>query len=155
MVGTNPSCTHEEIAASRVSPSQPLIFQFYKNSDDAIAERFIRRIEKLEYKAIFLTVDAPVLGKRERDERAPFEQEDEESEHPSVYNESSGEKEIDSADGSVSSTFSKQDDPNKSWDKVKIMSPRVSPIHTDLKTIPWLRSITSLPIVLKGQSESD
>jgi len=140
MVGTNPSCTHEEIAAARVSSSQPLVFQFYKNPDDIVAERLIQRIESLGYKAIFLTVDAPVLGKRERDERAPFEQEDEEVGEPAVFDESAFENDLDATDGSVASAFSKQDDPDKSWDK----------------TIPWLRSITSLPIVLKGiQSVED
>lgn len=120
MVGTNPSCTHEEIADARVSSSQPLMFQLYKNPDDSIAERLIRRIVRLGYRAIFLTVDAPVLGKRERDERAPFEQEDEESEGPAVYQEPEGDGEVEGEylDGSVASAFSKQDDLDKSWDKV-------------------------------------
>jgi L-lactate dehydrogenase (cytochrome) len=118
MVGTNPSTPHPEIAASRTWPSQPLFFQFYKNSDDRIAESMIRKIEDLGYSAIFLTVDAPILGKRERDERAPFEEADEESEVPAVWD---GLEEIDDPNRSISSAFSKQDDPNKTWEKVILL----------------------------------
>jgi len=122
MVGTNPSCSHDEIVSARLTQDQPLFFQFYKNSDDAVAEKLIRKIDHLGYNAIFLTVDAPVLGKRESDERAPFEAEDEERGGPLEHQE---DEKVDEAhdmdvgqDTSVASAFSKQDDPDKTWEKV-------------------------------------
>lgn len=123
MVGTNPSCTYEEIVSARTSTFQPLFFQLYKNANDSIAEKLVRRIENLGFKAIFLTVDAPVLGKRERDERAPFEQEDEENDgEGAVFDESKDDAELERLDGSVASAFSKQDDPDKTWSKVHLQT---------------------------------
>ena len=72
MVSSNASLSCEEIAVARVSPDQPLFFQLYKHSDEKALER-IREIERLGYGAIFLTVDAPIPGYRERDIRAPYE----------------------------------------------------------------------------------
>ena len=62
--------------ASRVSPSQTLFFQLYKKKDNKEAEKRIRTVEALGYKAIFLTVDAPFPGNRERDVQALWETED-------------------------------------------------------------------------------
>lgn len=76
MVSTNSSLSYAEISAARVSPDQPLFFQLYKHVSDVIAEKRIREIEGLGYKAIFLTVDALVPGNRELDIRAPHYLED-------------------------------------------------------------------------------
>lgn len=72
MVSSNASLSYAEIAASRVSPDQVLFFQLYKHSKDAALQR-VREIEQLGYKAIFLTVDAPFPGNRERDARSGWE----------------------------------------------------------------------------------
>ena len=79
MVSSNASLSVEEVANARVKPDQPIWFQLYKHSDEKAVER-IREIEKLGYGAIFLTVDAPVVGHRERDIHAPFVLEDQERE---------------------------------------------------------------------------
>jgi lactate 2-monooxygenase len=44
----------------------PKMFQFYWSSDDAIAKSFLDRAEQAGYDAIVVTVDAPILGWRER-----------------------------------------------------------------------------------------
>ena len=44
----------------------PKMFQFYWSSDDAIAKSFLDRAEAAGYDAIVVTVDAPILGWRER-----------------------------------------------------------------------------------------
>lgn len=44
----------------------PKYFQFYWSSDPDIARSFLRRAEDSGYDGIFLTVDAPILGWRER-----------------------------------------------------------------------------------------
>ena len=80
MVSSYSSLSSGEISAARVSPSQPLFFQLYKRRADELAERRVKEVEALGYKAIFLTVDALIPGHRERDIRAPFELEDQERE---------------------------------------------------------------------------
>lgn len=76
MVSSNASLSFSEIAASRVTPDQVLFFQLYKHKNNDIALQRIREVEQLGYKAIFLTVDAPVTGNRERDVRAAWEVEE-------------------------------------------------------------------------------
>jgi L-lactate dehydrogenase (cytochrome) len=55
-----------------VSPTQPLFFQLYKKRDDSEAEELVKEVESMGYSAIFLTVDAIVAGRRDRDIKAPF-----------------------------------------------------------------------------------
>jgi L-lactate dehydrogenase (cytochrome) len=50
-----------------------LFFQLYVNTDRAASERQLAEAEKLGIKGIFVTVDAPVPGKREADERVTAE----------------------------------------------------------------------------------
>ena len=76
MVSSNSSCSAAEIAAGRVSPSQPIFFQLYKPADPKVAEARVGEIEQLGYSAIFLTVDAPVPGNREKDVRAGWQTEE-------------------------------------------------------------------------------
>lgn len=51
------------------APAQPLFFQLYVNRNRSVAADLIRKINKLDMDAIFMTGDAPVGGKRERDMR--------------------------------------------------------------------------------------
>jgi L-lactate dehydrogenase (cytochrome) len=78
IVSTNASFSASEIAAARVSPDQTLFFQLYKKRDDSEAEKLVREVEALGYRAIFLTVDAIIAGRRDRDIKAPFVLEDQE-----------------------------------------------------------------------------
>ncbi|KAM5350967.1 hypothetical protein ACJ41O_003690 [Fusarium nematophilum] len=54
-------------------PSQPFFFQLYVNSDHQKTVELLQTVRNLGVKAIFVTVDAPVPGKREADERAAQE----------------------------------------------------------------------------------
>lgn len=65
---TSPSQSHESIFGARTSARQPLFFQLYAHRDKAKAEALVRRAEALGAAAFFLTVDSPVLGRRERDD---------------------------------------------------------------------------------------
>jgi len=93
----------------------------------------VRAVEEAGYKAIFLTVDAIVAGSRERDIRNPWILEDEERGGSPVYSE-----EMPSLDGAnhlgTAGALTANDDRDMSWER----------------TIPWLRSITKLPIAIKG-----
>ncbi|KAK7694509.1 hypothetical protein QCA50_001695 [Cerrena zonata] len=145
MVSSNASLSYAEIAAARVSPDQPLFFQLYKHKDQSLALKRIREVEALGYNAIFLTVDAIVAGNRERDVRAGWTEEDVEA----IAEEQQGKgkkgelprkktdmEELESAidvKGTAGALVA-NDDRDMTWEE----------------TIPWLRSVTKLPIVIKG-----
>ncbi|PBK77212.1 cytochrome b2 [Armillaria solidipes] len=131
MVSSNASFSYAEIAAA-ANPSQPLFFQFYKFNDDTTAEKRVREVEKLGYKAIWLTVDAIVAGKREIDIKSPWELETIENGTPTYHSDLDSLELVDET-GTAGALVSK-DDQNMTWEK----------------TIPWLRSLTNLPIVIKG-----
>ncbi|KAF5377509.1 hypothetical protein D9615_005284 [Tricholomella constricta] len=134
MVSSNASLSYEEIMAA-ASPSQPIFFQLYKNTNDDVAEKRVRDVEKLGYKSIWLTVDAIVAGNREKDIRSPWALDDIESGRTAFH--------VDAVDGAVEDSdvglgiagaLVASDDRDMTWEK----------------TIPWLRRITKLPIVIKG-----
>ncbi|KAG7876735.1 hypothetical protein KL938_004348 [Ogataea parapolymorpha] len=72
MISTLASNSLEEIAAARV-PGATQWFQLYVNEDRNVAFEMVKKAEKLGIKAIFVTVDAPSLGNREKDARVKFE----------------------------------------------------------------------------------
>ena len=147
MVSSNASLSYAQIAEARMHPSQPLFFQLYKHRDNKIAEQRVREVIELGYNAIFLTVDAVVAGNRERDIRAPFELEEQE-------------REAEKADEAKSGAQAAADKPAKQGSKdgedVNLLGTAGALVANDdldltwEKTIPWLRSITKLPIVIKG-----
>jgi L-lactate dehydrogenase (cytochrome) len=53
-----------------VSADQSFFFQLYVNKDRRKSEELLAQVKALGIKAIFVTIDAPVPGKREADERA-------------------------------------------------------------------------------------
>ena len=59
----------EEIAAAADAPRW---FQLYVYKDRAVTEELVNRAVKAGYKALCLTADTPVLGRRERDGRNAF-----------------------------------------------------------------------------------
>ncbi|KAJ7264875.1 FMN-dependent dehydrogenase-domain-containing protein [Mycena haematopus] len=130
LVSSNASMSYAEIIQA-VSPSQPLFFQLYKYRDDAVAAKRVREVERLGYKAIFLTVDALVLGNREKDMKSPWVMEDLERGYPKVHVEDTDEA---AATFGTSGALSVHADLDMTWEK----------------TIPWLRSVTKLPVVIKG-----
>lgn len=164
MVSSNASLSYSQIAEARVSPSQPLFFQLYKHKDNKTAEARVREVVELGYNAIFLTVDAIVPGNRERDVRAGWEQEDVEqiaeeggskskSDLPRKRDDMK-ELEMDVDVRGTAGALIANDDLNMTWKKVRVLAfthlPRYSLTLERVQTIPWLRSITKLPIVIKG-----
>lgn len=59
----------EQVMESRVSNKQPLFFQLYVNKDIKKSVEAVKRAENAGVQAIWITVDSPVVGKREMDER--------------------------------------------------------------------------------------
>ena len=130
MVSSNASLSPEQIAAARVTADQPLFFQLYKHKDNEKALERVRNIEALGYNAIFLTVDAPVAGNRERDIRAPFELEEQEREGEEETSrddeggkaletgKDKGQDEVELDVLGTAGALLKNDDTDMSWEKV-------------------------------------
>lgn len=122
MIPTLASCSFDEIVDARQG-DQVQWLQLYVNADRAITERIVRHAEARGCKGLFITVDAPQLGRREKDMRSKFVD--------SGSNVQSG-QETDTSQGAARA-ISSFIDPSLSW-----------------ADIPWFRSITKMPIVLKG-----
>ena len=62
------------VAVSEVAQQAhgPLWFQWYKQADIEASTRLLREVETAGYEAIVLTVDAPVNGMRNQEQRAQF-----------------------------------------------------------------------------------
>ncbi|KAJ5738950.1 hypothetical protein N7493_002105 [Penicillium malachiteum] len=103
------------------SLGNPYFMQMCVLKDRAITIQLLERAEKAGYKALFLSVDVPVLGKRLNEYRNEFRI-PEDMTYPNIL--SSG------ADTSDRTDY----DPTLDWESA----------------IPWLRKHTSLPIWLKG-----
>ena len=124
MIPTLASCSFDEIVdAKRDDQTQWL--QLYVNKDRAITKRIVEHAEKRGCKGLFITVDAPQLGRREKDMRSKF------SDVGSNIQNTGGEN-VDRSQGAARA-ISSFIDPSLSW-----------------KDIPWFLSITRMPILLKG-----
>jgi 4-hydroxymandelate oxidase len=129
VVSTVASCTLEEIAGTGVSRW----FQLYLQRDRAKTEELVRRADAAGYTALVLTVDAPVLGRRERDERNNLVFPPE----VRMANLEDGALPVAESGSSQPLHFS-QMKAVETWDDVA-----------------WLRSLTSMPLVLKGVLNGD
>ena len=69
MLPTLASCSLDEMAAEAKLVGQTCFFQLYVNSNRTVCEEIVRNAEAAGCKALFITVDAPQLGRRERDMR--------------------------------------------------------------------------------------
>ncbi|CAG7562759.1 unnamed protein product [Fusarium equiseti] len=104
----------------------PFFLQLYVNSHRAKTTELLNRARSLGIKAIFVTVDAPVPGKREADERAP--------QAVVIKSEMSGSESSKDGKGSgLGRLMGQYIDKSLSWDDLE-----------------WIRRESSVPIVLKG-----
>ncbi|KAK0643539.1 FMN-dependent dehydrogenase-domain-containing protein [Cercophora newfieldiana] len=122
MIPTLASCSFDEIVDA-AAPGQVQWLQLYVNKDRAITQRIVEHAEKRGCKGLFITVDAPQLGRREKDMRSKFTDPGSNVQAGQATDNSQG------AARAISSFI----DPALSW-----------------ADIPWFRSITKMPIVLKG-----
>ncbi|KAK1924732.1 putative L-lactate dehydrogenase [Papiliotrema laurentii] len=122
IISSNASCSLDEMQAAR-SPGQPLFFQLYINRNRSIATDLLKKINSLGMDAIFLTGDAPVGGKRERDLRLKGE-----FEGPA-----GGVSEKSDDTKGVSQAMFAGVDPNVNWEDIK-----------------WIKSVSDKPVIVKG-----
>ncbi|KAJ5452502.1 FMN-dependent dehydrogenase [Penicillium cf. griseofulvum] len=123
MIPTLASCSFDEIVDAKQG-DQVQWLQLYVNKDREITRKIVQHAEKRGCKGLFITVDAPQLGRREKDMRSKFSD-------PGSNVQSGGDN-IDRSQGAARA-ISSFIDPALSW-----------------KDIPWFKSITKMPIVLKG-----
>ncbi len=115
----------EDVAAASEGPRW---FQLYCYRDRAITRELVERTEAAGFVALCVTVDLPLPGPRERDARNRFKV------PPHVRVANLAHLVPDNADGSALLKYiSDQFDPALTWEALE-----------------WLRSLTRLPIVVKG-----
>ncbi|CAR26605.1 ZYRO0B13728p [Zygosaccharomyces rouxii] len=130
MVSTLASCSLEEVVNAG-KEDQIRWFQLYMNEDRSVVDQMISSAEKLGYKGIFVTVDAPGLGNREKDTKVKFSSQ---AGPLSVKKKEKEDKGKDNGESSGASKYlSKFIDPSFDWD--------------DLVEV---KKKTKLPIVIKG-----
>ncbi|PWN97630.1 hypothetical protein FA09DRAFT_330297 [Tilletiopsis washingtonensis] len=120
-ISANASVSLDEMLTARIA-GQPLMYQLYVNRDRAASEKILRHVEASGVNAVMLTVDAPVMGKRERDMRCKGE----------VVSVGGGTGTSSEAKG-VAQAISQYIDADLSWD-----------------IIDWYHSVCKLPLFLKG-----
>lgn len=124
MMPTLASCSLDEMMQAAL-PNQSQWFQVYVNANRTLTKSIIEKAQSKGVKAICVTIDAPQLGRREKDMRVKFE-----DDAPDLQKD--GEIEMKRNEGAARaiSTFI---DPSLCW-----------------ADVPWLRSICKVPLVLKG-----
>jgi 4-hydroxymandelate oxidase len=126
-LSTVSSVALEEVASS--APSAPRWFQLYCFPERPDTEALIARAHRAGYRAIVLTVDAPILGRRERDLRNGFTVPEGMAAHPA------GQPEAGAGQWPLSSLIGL---PALSW-----------------PDLSWIRRASPLPLVLKGIVRGD
>ena len=121
----------EEVAES--SGSGLRWFQLYIYKDRQLIKDLVLRAERAGYKALVITIDTPIMGKRLADERNRFDL----PKHLSLPNI------IDALPRSTVTTKEQVSELHLYASEIKDTS-----INWDI--IDWLHGITKLPIVLKG-----
>ncbi|KAF2255081.1 hypothetical protein BU26DRAFT_527938 [Trematosphaeria pertusa] len=127
-ISTNASFTMAEITASVQPDSIPFFFQLYVNKDRAASEALLKDAERNGIKGVWFTIDGPVQGKREGDERVKVE-----SATFAKAAMSGATATNDTKGGGLGRTMGGYIDATFSWED-----------------IAWLRKATKLPIVAKG-----
>ncbi|TVY52121.1 Cytochrome b2, mitochondrial, partial [Lachnellula cervina] len=122
MIPTLASCSFDEIMDA-AEGDQVQWMQLYVNKDREITKKIVQHAESRGCKGLFITVDAPQLGRREKDMRSKF---------TDVGSNVQGGAATDNSQGAARA-ISSFIDPGLSW-----------------KDIPWFQSITKMPIILKG-----
>ncbi len=127
------SNTTLETVAEQAPPS-PRWFQLYAFKDRGLTTELARRAEAAGYGAIVLTVDAPVLGRRERDVRNSFSLPE-----PLTVASVAGRGAVEGkGESGLAAYFEAQLDPSLSWSDVE-----------------WLVGVSGLPVVVKGVHRAD
>ncbi|KAI0688164.1 glyoxylate dehydrogenase [Cerioporus squamosus] len=124
MIATLASCSFDDIIDA-AAPGQVFFLQLYVNRDREITRKYVQHAEKRGVKGLFITVDAPQLGRREKDMRMKF------------------------VDDGAGAEVQKGQEVKKDQGVARAISSFIDP-SLSWKDIPWFKSITKMPIILKG-----
>ena len=120
-----------------VATSAPKWFQCYIYRDRGVTRALLERAREVGYRAIVLTVDAPMLGRRERDVRNGFHL-PEGLRLPNADLAGEGELSELSGDSALAQHLARTHD--------SALTP---------KDVAWIRDLTGLPVVVKGIVRGD
>ncbi|MGQ4648868.1 alpha-hydroxy-acid oxidizing protein [Lyngbya aestuarii] len=112
-------------------------FQLYVHRDRSLTQALVERAEANGFTALCLTVDAPVLGRRERDQRNQFTLPPE-MELANLTTMANLEIPQTEGESGLFTYFTQQLDPGLTW-----------------RDVEWLQSLTKLPVVVKGILRGD
>jgi 4-hydroxymandelate oxidase len=133
ILSTASTCSIEDVGAI----GGRLWFQLYVYSDRGLTKALVERAEAAGMKAMVLTVDAPILGRRERDLRNRFHLPDG-IRLANVPSSGSVPMPTGHGESGLAQHFASGIDASLTW-----------------KDLDWLRSITRLPMVIKGIVRGD
>ncbi|MDA0815732.1 MAG: alpha-hydroxy acid oxidase [Chloroflexi bacterium] len=134
VLSTLSTTTIEDVAAA--APGGHRWFQLYVFKDRGLTTDLVRRAEAAGYDGVVVTLDAPLLGRRERDARNRFTL----PEGLTAANLAGPLARIgsDGTDSGLFQFFASVLDPGLTWDDVE-----------------WLVSLTNLPVLVKGVVRGD
>jgi len=127
VVSTIATASIEEVASA--APAAPRWFQLYMAPEREISEHLIARAEAAGYRALCLTVDTPLLGRRERDVRNRF--------NPGMA--------LANFEGDIAWMPRTQSGSSFAVGASRLLDPSLT-----WETIRWMRGRTKLPIIVKG-----
>lgn len=130
ILSTMSSVSIEDVAAAADGPKW---FQLYCYTEKGVTERLVRRAEAAGFGALCLTVDVPRLGRRERDLRHVLEFPPDVIPQNFVQEIDMSSIPLKSQGSAISAYAASLMDQTLTWE-----------------TIGWLKSITSMPVIVKG-----
>lgn len=129
VVSTAANYSLEQVAAA--APDAPRWFQLYVYRDREVTRDLVQRAAAAGYKALCVTVDTPLVGRRERDVRNHF------TLPPGLrlanFEAATANMPTSDSDSGLAAYVASLWEPSFTW-----------------KDLEWLQSLSSLPIVLKG-----
>ncbi|KAI9497419.1 FMN-dependent dehydrogenase-domain-containing protein [Zychaea mexicana] len=131
MIPTLACYSLDDLVEARVHSDQPQWFQLYVDTDRKVTQRIVQQAEAKGVKGLFITVDLAGIGRREKYLRQKYKQENFEN------TQSSDDHKSKSSGSTTSAPVNKRRgtlvDPSLNW-----------------SDIAWFKSITKMPIILKG-----
>lgn len=122
----------EEVATAR--EDKPYWFQLYVHRDRGLTRSLVERAQAAGFRALCVTVDAPMLGRREQDRHNEFAL----PAGMELANLAGMELPKEAGESGLFAYFARQLDSGLTW-----------------RDVEWLRSITSLPVAVKGILRGD
>ncbi len=132
VLSTMATTSLEKVAQSQTTPYR--WFQLYLHKDQQLTKNLVSRAEKAGYQALCVTVDTPLIGRRETDIRNQFQL----PSHLTLGNLTDLHFPEVKEESGLFAYFQKQISAN-----------------VKAKDIEWLKSITKMPILLKGILRAD